>query len=157
MEEKIKNIIEETADYVLKKMGIDGKISVIKAEEGNDNLICNIKIGDDSNLVIGQNGENLRELQHIIRLLVRKKSESIVRFIIDVNSYRKEKNNSVVWLAKNMADRAVNKKRSVALRPMSAYERRIVHMTLAENENVKTESTGEGDDRKIIIKPVLHI
>lgn len=157
MEEKIENIIKEIVDYILKKMGVDGEVSVVEAEEGDDNLVCDIKVGSDSNLIIGQNGENLRELQHIIRLLVRKKSESIVRFIVDVNSYKKEKNNSVIWLAKDMAERAVSKKRSVALRPMSAYERRIVHMTLAENEKVETESAGDGDDRKIIIKPVLHI
>ena len=157
MKEKIENIVKESAEIVLDKMGIKSSVTVMKSEEGSNNFICNIKIDEDASLVIGQGGENLRELQHIIRLLVRKKSDELVRFIVDINSYKKEKNSSVVWLAEDMAKRAIRERRSIALRPMSAYERRIVHMTLAENKDIKTESIGDGDERKVIIKIVSHI
>ena len=60
-------------------------------------------------------------------------------------------------LAQSLARQAITEKRPVVLRPMSAYERRVVHVTLAENSQIKTESIGEGEDRKVVIKPVGDI
>ncbi len=145
------------AGYVMKKIGVTADVSVDKFDNNGDDLICSIKTKEDASLIIGQNGENLRALQHLIRLLVRKKSDNFVRFIVDVNSYKSEKNASVVELAKEMAEKAISEKRAVVLRPMTAYERRLVHMTLAENDKVETESVGEGEERKVVIKSVSHI
>ncbi|HFC36080.1 MAG TPA: KH domain-containing protein [Candidatus Moranbacteria bacterium] len=157
MDKKIENIIKEVAEIVLQKMGVKADVSVDKVVGNGDDMICSIKTKEETGLLIGQNGENLRALQHLIRLLVRKKSEEFVRFVVDINSYKSERNASVVDLAKEMAKKAVNEKRAVVLRPMSAYERRLVHMTLAENDDVKTESFGEGEERKVVIKSVSHI
>ena len=120
--------------------------------ENNENFICNVKTEDSSHL-IGQYGVNLQALQHLARVIVRKKTEIKSDFILDVNFYRKERNESIAILAKNIAEKAVAEKRAITLRPMSPYERRLVHIELAENKNITTESVGEGEDRQVIIKP----
>ncbi len=156
-QENFSGIVEETTKEVLEKMGFSGaEIKIEDKENLEKKLVCNIKT-DESSFLIGQHGVNLESLQHIVRLLVRRKSEEKINFILDVNSYKQERNNSLIELARNLANQAIAEKRSVALRPMSSYERRIVHMELAQNEQVETESIGERENRKIIIKPVSLI
>jgi len=153
---KIEDVIKETVQGLVEKMGIASEVEIKKTlQEETETMVCNIKT-EDSNFLIGQYGVNLQSLQHIARLLVRKKIEEIeqVKFIIDVNSYRQEKNDSIEKMAKEMAEEAVREKREIVLRPMSAYERRIVHMELSKNPNIKTESIGEGENRKVVIRPV---
>jgi len=89
--------------------------------------------------------------------MARRKMEEKKNFSIDVNDYSRQKINSLGDLARNMARQAISDKRPVVLRPMSAYERRIVHMELAGNDQVKTESIGEGEERKIVIKPIGNL
>jgi len=81
-------------------------------------------------------------------------TEEKLKFSVDVNDYNKSKVGSLEDLAKNMAQQAINDKRPAVLRPMTAYERRIIHLALAENDEVQTESIGEGDERKVVVKPV---
>ena len=76
-----------------------------------------------------------------------------IRFILDVNSYRQQKNHSVIEQALNAADEAIAQHRAVIMKPMSNYERRIVHLELLKNSEVTTESIGEGEERKIVVKP----
>lgn len=149
--ETIKNLIEET----LEKMGFQGFTIGIREEAGPDgeNLVFNIST-EESDLLIGQYGINLRSLQHVLRAMARKKTEEKLRFSVDINNYRKQKVGSLEELAKNLARQAIIEKRPVIMRPMSAYERRIVHMALSENGQIKTESIGEGEERKVVIKPV---
>lgn len=161
MEQELKknteSIIQQVVSELVDKMGFPSQIEIKKwiGEEENEEevLICDIK-NDDPRFLIGQYGVNLQSLQHIARLLVRRKTEERANFIVDVNSYRQEKNSALEKLAKEMADQAVREKRAVVMRSMPAYERRIVHMELFKNNHVKTESVGEGEERKVIIRPV---
>jgi spoIIIJ-associated protein len=148
-EKALRAVIEE----VMSKMGfaMDVEVKTID-EKGKETIVCNIKT-EESNFLIGQYGVNLQSLQHIIRLIARKKVSDKTNFILDVNSYRQEKNESIVKLAKTLASEAVSERRAVVMRPMSPYERRIVHMELAKNDAIRTESIGEGDDRRVVIKP----
>jgi spoIIIJ-associated protein len=145
-------IIKETAGNIIGKIGFEADVEILKGKDP-ENFICNINVKSDSHLLIGQHGVNLQALQHIIRLAVRKKTEEKINFIVDVNSYRQQKNSSVAEMAKEAAQQAINERRTIVLRPMSAYERRLVHLELAENKDVATESIGEGEDRKVVIKP----
>ncbi|MDD3498640.1 MAG: hypothetical protein PHH24_04040 [Candidatus Moranbacteria bacterium] len=155
MDKKVKKIIESSTKDMTKSMGFECEVSAdeVSGEDGTS-IVCNIKTESGSNFLIGQNGDNLQALQHLVRLIVRKKTEERMKFILDVNSYKKEKNESIVHLANDMAKKAIEEGKVVALRPMSAYERRLVHMELSENENISTESIGEGEERKIVIKPL---
>ncbi len=151
------SIIKETVQELIAKMGFKGEIELKTTFDGEkENVICNIKT-NESSFLIGQYGVNLQAIQHIARLLVRKKTDDKANFVIDVNSYRQDKNSSIVQMAREMADQAIREKRVVVLRPMSAYERRIIHMELAKNNQVKTESIGEGEDRKVVIKPAENL
>lgn len=158
MEEKNITLIKDTVEELLKEMGFSAQAQINVSQEDNDeSIVCNISVGDDSNFLIGQHGINLQALQHVARLLVRRKTDDKVKFVIDVNGYRQQKNQSVVELAKQAAQEAVNEKRAVVMKPMSTYERRIVHMELSKNSSVITESIGEGEGRKVVVKPANTI
>jgi len=149
MQEIIREIIAET----LNKMGFEAEVKT-KTETVNDAemAIFNIKTAD-SNFLIGQYGVNLQSLQHIIRLLVRKKISDKINFTVDVNGYRQEKNNSLAKMAQEMSQECLAENREIVLRPMTAYERRLVHLELSKNPEVVSESIGEGEGRRIVIRP----
>lgn len=147
-------IIKNTAADLLEKMDFDCSVEVKESKEtGFDTVICDILVKEGSNLLIGQHGVNLDSLQHIIRFLVSRKADRMIKFVVDVNSYRQEKNQSVIEYAQALAKQAIDEKRVVMMRPMNAYERRLVHMELEKNEQVSTESTGKGEERKVAIRP----
>jgi spoIIIJ-associated protein len=151
--DKIKALIRET----IEKMGffcqeVTGD-QQSNLEQQEETATFNIKT-PDSSFLIGQYGANLQALQHIIRILAREKLEERTRLVLDINFYRKEKNEAVILLAKEMAKQALREKRAVVMRPMSPYERRLVHMEFSENDQIKTESIGEGEERKIVLKPL---
>ncbi len=152
--EKTKMLIKETIQELVTQMGIVCEVEVREEldERGELSFLGNIKT-NESNFLIGQYGVNLQALQHIGRLLIRKKIIECRNFILDVNFYRQEKNSSIIKLAQEMAQQALREKRAVVLRPMTPYERRIVHMELAQNKQLKTESIGEGENRKVVIRP----
>jgi spoIIIJ-associated protein len=149
--EMLKSLVKE----ILEKMTFSDFSLSVKEEAGPDgeNVFLNIS-SKESDLLIGQYGINLRSLQHILRAMARKKTEERLNFSVDVNDYRQEKMKSILDLARGFARQAVADGRPVVMRPMSAYERRIVHMDLAGNDQVRTESVGEGEERKVVIKPV---
>lgn len=153
--EQIQNeeVIKKTIEDLLEKMGFSVEITLEKNGEEEKDIICNIKT-EESSFLIGQYGTNLQALQHIARVLVRKLTDEKVNFTLDVNEYKKNKNISIIALARSSAQQALQEKRAVVLRPMSPYERRLVHMELSKSSDVVTESIGEGEDRKIVVKPV---
>jgi hypothetical protein len=73
---------------------------------------------------------------------------------VDINNYRKEREELIIKLAKAAARKVITEKKEVALPPMNAYERRIIHSELAVHPDIKTESQGEGKERRVIIKPI---
>jgi spoIIIJ-associated protein len=152
--EILKKLISET----LEKMTFRDFNLGVREETGanGENIVFNIE-SSESDLLIGQYGANLRALQHLLRAMARKKTEDRLSFSVDVNDYHSQKMSSLIELAHSMASQAISDKRPVVLRSMNAYERRIVHMELAENDRVKTESIGEGEERKVVIKPVGSI
>jgi len=151
MDEKTTTIIKKTIEDLLKNMGFSGSVSLLKTEE--DDAIYAISTDSDSHLLIGQHGINLQAFQHLARLIVRKQLPDKVRFSIDINDYRQQKNHSIIELAHQTAQEAIQKHQSVIMRPMSTYERRLVHLELLKNSAVSTESIGEGEDRKIVVRP----
>lgn len=155
MEETKTDKIEALVKETIEKMGFSCQEIEINQQRNQEEetFILNIKT-PDSSFLIGQYGANLQALQHIIRVLVREKLEERTRFILDINSYRKEKNETVIRLAKEIAEQAMREKRAIVMRPMSPFERRLVHMEFSGNDQVQTESIGEGEERKIVIKPL---
>ena len=112
--------------------------------------------GDDSGLLIGRRGQTLQALQFLVNLIVRNQNGEDVRIAIDVEGYRQRRESSLKDMANKVASRAIQTGRSIVLEPMSAADRRIVHMALSDNAGVSTESVGFGDDRKVTILPNLN-
>lgn len=153
MDTQTKEVIRKTIEELLQRMGFPATVNINEdTEEGS--LSCNITTENDSNFLIGQHGVNLQAMQHLSRLMVRKQIPEKIRFTLDVNGYRQQKNQSIMEQAVEAANKAIAENRTVIMNPMSNYERRIAHLELSKNEKVKSESTGEGEDRKIVVKPL---
>ena len=109
--------------------------------------------GDDSGLLIGRRGQSLQSLQFIVNLIVRKEFGESVRVVLDVEQYRQRREASLRDMATKVAERVMQTGRGITLEPMSAADRRIIHLSLADSEDVSTESVGFGEDRKVSIFP----
>ncbi len=109
--------------------------------------------GADLGLLIGRKGETLRALQFVMRQILSKEAGRWVPVVVDVESYLVRRRKSLQQLADRMADRVVFSGRKVALEPMPAQERRIVHIQLRNHQQVYTNSVGEGERRKVVILP----
>ena len=96
--------------------------------------------GEDSGLLIGRRGETLRALQFMVNLIIGRRDQG--RVILDVEGYRERRYASLRALAGRVADRVASTKQSITLEPMSANERRAIHMALEGNTRVTTESAG---------------
>jgi spoIIIJ-associated protein len=104
-------------------------------------------------LLIGRRGDTLRSLQFLLNLLVSRRVQKWPQLVVDVGNYRQRRQESLEGLARRMAERVRQTGRPIMLEPMAAYERRIVHLALREDKTIYTESTGEGENRKIVIYP----
>lgn len=104
-------------------------------------------------LLIGRRGETLRSLQFLLNLLVSRRVQKWPQIVVDVGNYRQRRQESLEGLARRMAERVRQTGRPIMLEPMAAYERRIVHLALRDDKTIYTESSGEGENRKIVIYP----
>lgn len=108
----------------------------------------------DSALLIGTKGVNLLAFNHIIKKIVSagKEEDGLAKFFVDVNNYQDKLEEELKNKAKIMSDRARSFKVDIELDPMSSYERMIIHSFLQDVSDIKTESKGEGKDRRVVIK-----
>jgi len=148
-------IIKETILELLQKLGFEASVEVTE-EQGTPSIFsCMARVEKDQNFLIGQYGTNLAAVQHLVRVMLRKKIEERVNIVVDVNDYFLEKKAVLEKEAEKAAFEASENNISVALRPMLPYERKVVHSFLAENPNVSTESVGKGEERKVMISPKI--
>ncbi len=115
-------------------------------------LILDIR-GDDLGALIGRRGETLDHLQYLARLLVAKELGHYLNLVIDVEGYKLHRVQTLQQLAQRMAERVASSRKPAALEPMPANERRIVHLALRDHPDVRTESVGSGEARKVTILP----
>ncbi|MEK9154511.1 MAG: R3H domain-containing nucleic acid-binding protein [Patescibacteria group bacterium] len=94
----------------------------------------------------------VENFDHLVKLMIKK--EEISTIFVDVNNYRRKREGLIVELAKASARKSLAEKKEVSLPAMNAYERRLVHLELAPNPDIKTESMGDGKERHIIIRPI---
>ena len=107
--------------------------------------------GDDLGILIGRRGSTLASLQYMVRLIVGHQTKQWIPIIIDVEGYKQRRYEALQSLAQRMAEQVKAKEMPFALEPMPPYERRIIHMTLADHPDVTTESIGDGEFRKVVI------
>ena len=148
--EKIKNSVND----FFNKAGISN-VEIKSVEFAGDGSVSVGVFVEDASLCIGEGGRNIGSFENVLRLVLRKQIGEFPFFHLDINNYRGLKDGSLRELAKKAAHRARFYKRSVALESMSAYDRRIIHTELSAHPDIKTESTGEGDKRRVIVKYVF--
>lgn len=153
---KIKEVVEE---FFQKMTTTPSSIEAdfISAKEDdkkiiNDVVDLNITL-EEPQILIGEKGQTLFEIQRLLRAVLTKKIEKIFYLNLDINEYKQSKIEYLKKTAKEMADEVSLTKEEKALFPMPAYERRVIHAELSQRADITTESQGEGIDRHIIIKP----
>ncbi len=146
------NIIKNIAKELFNKMGfIEVKVDIEKQEQ-SPILMVNIKI-PESEIKSLREQLNLNDIQKVLRLMVKKRLAETSLFLIDINDYRKKRESFLKKLSKELADEVAKTRKSIILQPMSSYERRIIHLELAERPDIVTESIGEEPERRVVIRP----
>ncbi|MBY4797806.1 KH domain-containing protein [Collinsella sp. AGMB00827] len=142
------NVLKE----LLQSFGVDHV--TIDEFEGNDGeLIFDIN-GSDLAVLIGRHGRTLESLQMLFSLIVSRKIGFRFPIVVDIEGYKARRHDKVVGMAMSAADRAVSQDRSISLPAMSAYERRLVHISLRERADVVTHSEGMDAERHVVVEPV---
>jgi len=134
-------------------MNIEPRIEVHQESQDGKGVFISVYVDDNGRFLIGKNGQNLHAFEHIVRLLSTRSGLGDIAITLDVNDYRKSRAQHAVELARQALSRVRSTLKAEALSPMSAYERRVVHMELASHPDITTESIGEEPQRRVVIKP----
>lgn len=146
---------KEVISDILTRIGIVGSITASLGEyRERETIAFNISTDNDANLLIGSAGEHLIALQHLARILFRKKHDLDVPFVIDVNNYKKDKEEKLKSLARSIALKVRRTREQEILKPMASYDRWVIHNFLAEEKDLATESHGMDPERKVVVKLV---
>lgn len=154
--------IKETAKDFFKKMTFEVEIETLSqkepdsfSEEGEGNastIYLNLKT-ENPQILIGERGQTLLEIQHLLKAILRRKIKEPFFIDLDIEGYKKKKIEYLKEMAFSFADEVALNKKEKWLPYLSSYERRIIHLELAKREDVVTESSGEGPERKLVIRP----
>jgi spoIIIJ-associated protein len=158
--DKIKEVVEEFFEKMTVAISDVTIASSIEKTPANDQGVAqedrevvslDIKT-DEPQILIGQQGQTLFEIQRLLRTILSRKLQNIFYFNLDINEYKKKKIEYLKDLARELANQVATIKEEKVLPPMSSYERRIIHAELAQRTDVTTESRGDGFDRCVVIK-----
>ena len=146
------NVVRDLLEKMRVKATINSKIAEA-ADEVDSRVIMIDILGDDLSFLIGRHSEVLHSLQYITSLIVGREVGHWVPLIIDVQGYRERRERQLRQMASRMAEQVVKTGRRISLEPMTATERRIIHLALRDNNRIMTESIGEEPNRKVVIYP----
>ena len=149
MDKKKSKIVQDTTEELLKLLEIQGDFEVKETEEA---IEINLNT-EDSGIVIGYHGDTLESLQLILSLCIARKLGEFKRVSIEVGEYKKKREEWLKNLAAETKDRVLSENKEVYLADLKSWERRVVHMILQNDQEVVSESIGEGKDRVLVVKP----
>jgi spoIIIJ-associated protein len=152
--EATKQVLEE----LLSLMGLPAKVSLSDeftvTDENGEVVSVGLNVeGEDLGIIIGRRGQTMVSLQQIVRLIMVHKMQVKVPIVLDVENYKQRRCEGLRLLANRLAEQVKVRKTPFSMEPMSAFERRVVHLALADHPDVTTESTGFGESRKVVIIP----
>jgi spoIIIJ-associated protein len=139
----------KTLQDILRLLEVEATVDL---KEESERILLDIK-GDGSGLLIGRKGQTLDAIEYLINKIVHKDAEDKKRIVVDTENYRLRREDSLVKLAQRLAEKAKRLGRPVTISPMSAHDRRIIHLALQDDKTLRTWSTGSGLYRKVIISP----
>ena len=145
-EKTIKKIIKE----FFEKITLEEEPENIKIKDGVVSFEIKTEIPE---ILIGQRGQILIDIQHLLSRIISKKIDEKIFIDFDINQYKKKKTDYLEGLAKNIADEVALTKKEMPLPFMNSFERKIVHLAIGGREDVVAESQGEEPERRIVIKP----
>jgi len=148
-QENLKTIKEITKDF-FKKTTFEVEIEFLPPQELT--FPINLKT-DDPQILIGEGGQTLVEIQHLLKTILKRKISEPFFIDLDINGYKKKKIEYLKELAKSIADQVALTKKEKSLASMPAYERRIIHLELAGRQDVTTESIGQEPERRVMVRP----
>jgi spoIIIJ-associated protein len=146
-ERDVAKVVTQVLDTLLGLLGVAGQVEVL-----SDEIPLALDIhGDDLGILIGRRGQTLAALEYITKLIVAGRLETWLPLRVDIGGYKKRRYDSLQKLALYLAEQVKSRRHAITMEPMPADERRIVHLTLADNPDVTTQSIGEGENRKVVI------
>jgi len=148
--------IQEDALSFLEPIFARMQVSPTHKAEVKDGMFYLSFFGQNLGSLIGRRGETLNALQYLVNLAINQNRSEHVRILLDVEGYRKSREETLEALARKMAEKAVRSGQRVRLEPMNPHERRIVHMALQEDHRVETISQGEEPYRRVVISKKNH-
>lgn len=150
-----KGKVIEAAEDFLHNVFAAMNLEVVMKIEDNAEEGCLIELsGKGLGILIGRRGQALDSLQYILNLAVnRKNTDNKIHFTLDVEDYRRRREQTLIKLAKGVAERVIKTRQEVKLEPMNRHERKIIHTVLQDNNRVETQSAGEEPYRYIIVSP----
>lgn len=154
-QDQLLDTAEEVVSRLIHYLGMKAQVAANYDESSADDrrsIQVDVR-GDDLSALIGRHAETLTAFQHIASLIVGKQTQQWVQLIVDVEGYRSRREKQIRQLANRMADQVAKTSRKVTMEPMTANERRVVHIELRSHPAVTTESTGEDPYRKVVILP----
>ena len=145
---------KEVTEELLKLLLLEVKVEV---GEDKENKAISVAIEtEEPGILIGYHGETLSSLQLMLGIMVSKKINEWVRVVVNVGDYREKREEVLKRMALSAAQKAKFSQEPVTLPPLSGNERRIIHLVLTDNPDVTTESEGEGDERRVVVKPKVQ-
>ena len=142
----------EVIDNIISLLGVEVVSTLTQVErEDLGGPVFEIE-GDDAGLLIGRRGDTLKALQFLVKYLVSQKLNANVNMLVDVEGYQDRRYQSLMSMARRVAQRVTDSGRPITLEPMPPNERRIVHMALADHPRVTTESAGSGSSRQVVVQ-----
>ena len=144
--EKIKKLTKE----FFEKTTFEVEVDILP--EHDQTIPINLKT-EEPQILIGEGGQTLLEIQHLLKAILKRQIPESFYIDLDINDYKKKKNEYLKEMARSAADEVALTKKEKTLAAMPAYERRIIHLELANRSDVVSESVGEEPDRKVVIKP----
>jgi spoIIIJ-associated protein len=160
--QELSNIGRDIILQILRRMKIQARTQIQLHQpmidpatgEDDESPVATINlVGGDLAVLIGRRGEALTDLQYIFNLIMNKKTRTWGKVMIDLEGYRTRRKENLVMLARRMADQVMATRQPITLEPMPAHERRLIHITLLDNPYIRTESFGEGEERKVTLFP----
>ena len=142
--------IKKIAQDFFEKMGFEVEFEILSPDDKT--IPLKLKT-EEPKILIGQNGQTLAEIQHLLKIILRRGISDEFYIDLDINDYKKKKIEYLKETAVSLADEVVLSKKEKILAPMSAYERRIIHLELADRKDITTESIGREPERRIVIRP----
>ena len=142
--------IEEIVKNFFEKM--EEEIEIEKTDFKENVLSLALK-SENPQILIGEKGKTLFSLQHILKKLLMEEIKEAFYLDLDIDGYKEKKIDYLKGLARNLADEAVLTKKEKELFPMTPFERRIIHLEIAERDDVESFSIGQEPERKVVIKP----